>query len=658
MSDDARSTDSAAASDADVADVAADADVGKQIDTLERAGKLADAREFAIGAARAAGAAGEVFIEARLLAKASELALYTQGAESAETLARDACSRVSAHAVPSSGQSPEGPDTPGPESSEPAVSVSEPLAALIETRLALARVHLRIHTDSALTDAQAALDEIGARGLGHHRATRLKLLGLVNARRGRPRAALSHFAEAYQHADGYPALRARVLLTWAVQLRNWGLFDDAQRFAERSLEIRLQLGDLYGAAMCYGTLAFIYQRQGLWERERDALVADLRLCERIGGEADMPGLHARLAGALIGMGKYAGAWSEASTAIAMESRRLQRAQAANPDTTDARRADDRADDRASDRVSALDLGDASSNAPGTALDEETPGMDVEDDAATRVHAFAWRELARVCLAQGRLTAGLRLVARARATFQRVRDGYGQALCQLTEAHLASAQADAAAQTHEPGAVASACRQVEAALAAAQPTFVRLGAVPEAAECILLHVESEHLQGRTQRSADMLAQQVLPMLQRAGLENSPIYRTARETLQRIAPAQAIAHTVTRAAMLRSLAAILTERDAQMGTAVATLVDDESAARAFALTAVDHGGVVLWPDSRCVLAVILGPDHEGRAGELVKAHSALDPSTASGLIDLEHMWPAGVRARGEPVEAALAAVRRSQ
>jgi hypothetical protein len=95
---------------------------------------------------------------------------------------------------------------------------------------------------------------------------------------------------------------------------------------------------------------------------------------------------------------------------------------------------------------------------------------------------------------------------------------------------------------------------------------------------------------------------------------------------------------------------------MGTAVATLIDSEHDARAFALSATDHGGVVLWPDSRCALAILLGPDHEARASALVTDYAELEPSTASGLIDLEHMWPAGVRARGEPVELALSELRR--
>ena len=586
-----------------------------EIDALERAGRLADARELAIRAARAAEATGDAVSLARLLAKASELALYTQGAEEGEKLAMAACAASAA----------------GSESDD----TDERTMAAIEARLALARVHLRIHTDSALDDAQAALDQIEACAADHHRATRLKLLGLVSARRGQPRQALSYFAEAYQCADGYPALRARVLLTWAVQLRNWGLFDDAQRYAERSLEIRLQLDDLYGAALCQGTLAFIYQRQGQWERERDALVADLRLCERIGGTADTPGLRARLAGALYGMGKYAGAWAEACAAIALESRRKQRSDGApgwDDDLPD-------------------DLADA------TEPDAEVPGMDIPVVEATRVHAFAWRELARVCLAQGRIALGLRLVARAFATFEHLHDGYGQALCRLTEAHLALARARAAREADDAAAMNTACEHVEVAIGAAQPTFVRLGAVPEAAESILLHVDSEALLGRGQQAADMLAYQVLPMLQRAGLENSPLYRTTREVLQRIAPERAIAHTVTRAAMLRSLAAILTERDPQMGTAVAALIDSEGEARAFALSVTDQGGVVLWPDSRCALAVILGHDHEERARALVAKHAELEPSTASGLIDLEHMWPAGVRARGEPVELALSAARRS-
>ena len=322
-----------------------------EISTLERAGRLADACEYALRAARAAGTGGRPLLQAKFLARASELTLYTQGSEEAEILAREACAL-----------------TPAWELTNPATD--EQIASTVEARLALARVHLRQHTDRALDDARVALDQIANLGTPRHRATWRKLLGLECARRGRPRQALSHFEAAYRQADGHPALRARVLLTWAVQLRNWGLFDDAQRYAERSLEIRLQLEDHYGAAMCYGTLAFIYQRQGLWERERDALVADLRLCERIGGKADVPGLHARLAGALIGMGKYAGAWTEAERAIALESERI--GQSANRQPVDTR----------------------------------VPGDDIDPSDGTRVHAFAWRELARVCLAQERPRSGI------------------------------------------------------------------------------------------------------------------------------------------------------------------------------------------------------------------------------------------------------------
>jgi hypothetical protein len=110
-------------------------------------------------------------------------------------------------------------------------------------------------------------------------------------------------------------VRARVLLTWALQLRNWGIFEEAARRAERSLEIRLELGDTYGAALCHGVIAFIHQRRGDAEAERDALVADLRAIERMGGAADAPALQGRLAGALVGLGKYAGAWAAAEESI-------------------------------------------------------------------------------------------------------------------------------------------------------------------------------------------------------------------------------------------------------------------------------------------------------------------------------------------------------
>lgn len=586
--------------------------VESTITSLERAGRLADARECAVHAARSAETADRPMRQADLLAKASELALYTQGPEAAEKLARAACVRAD-HRI-----------------DDPAVQA----ASRINARLALARVCLRRHTGDALDEAQAALGGIDGdiatanRALAasgedtpyepaaHLRATRLKLESLLSARHGRPRDALASLDEAYHTADGYPELRARILLTWAIQLRNWGLFDEARRHAERSLEIRLQLGDHYGSAMCYGTLAFIYQRQGLWARERDALVADLRVCERIGGVADMPGLYARLADALIGLGKYAGASEQARAAIEAENQRL--------GYTD------------------------------------TDERDIDIKRATRVHGFAWRAMARLCLVQGRYRDGIERVERARQVFERVRDDYGQALCRLTEAHLALELARDAHRQNDPDGRRAACAHVDRAALAAQPTFVRLGAVPEAAESIIIQVESQHVLDNGEFASTLLAYQVLPMLQKAGLGNSPIYQRARECMHRIAPRRAIEHTVTRASMLRSLTAILTETDPQPGTAIAVVVGDEPTARQFALQATDRGGVVLWPDSECALAVILGPAHGSRAQSLIDAVSALGDggvhiATAAGLIDLEHMWPSGVRARGEPVERALAGVR---
>jgi tetratricopeptide (TPR) repeat protein len=611
---------------------------------LERAGKLAEAHELALDAARHAAARGDgPGIEARFLARASELALYTHGIEEAERLAEQACQRALAGttaagagaretgATPGAVATPGGPGavaTPGgSEASGGIAAVATPggseapgtIECLAEARLALARVCLRKHSDAALDQAEAALDSIaGAAELSAwHQATRLKLQGLARARRGQPRQALSCFAQAYDRAGGYPALRARILLAWAVQLRNWGAFDEARRKAERSLEIRLELDDHHGAAMCYGTLALIYQRQGMWQRERDALVADLRMCQRIGGTADVPGLHARLAGALIGLGKYAGAWAEAQAAITAENRRL--------------------------------------GLPGPA--EHAADHAGPDPAlATRVHGFAWREMARVCLAQDRIDQGVDLVTRARSVFERLGDGYGQALCRLTEAQLVLDRLIKATAARDADGARATRQLLDEIIAAARPVFVRLGALPEAAEAMLIQAEAGALGDQVEDSADRIAQQVLPMLQQAGLGDSPLHTRARECLERMAPERTIERIVTHAAMLRTLAAIVTEAEPQPGTAVAVRAGEQAEARAFALSAVDRGAVVLWPDSQRCLAVVLGPGHEERAAELVRAAGAAPLVMASGIIDLEHMWPAGVRARGEPVDEALAGLAR--
>jgi hypothetical protein len=255
-------------------------------------------------------------------------------------------------------------------------------------------------------------------------------------------------------------------------------------------------------------------------------------------------------------------------------------------------------------------------------------------------------MARVCLAQGRIDEGIALATRARALFERLRDGYPAALCRLTEAELALAQMRAGDAT--------AADRVRAALTAAKPVFVRLGAVPEAVEIMLIDAELEAGQGRPEIAARRTVDQVLPMLQQSGLGSTRLFRRAVELVERIHPPAALDRVVTQAATLRSLAAIAVETDAQPGTAVAARLADEPAARRFARAALDHGAVVLWPGSDLGLAVLLGDGHAARAGALQSALAGLPCASAVGTIDLEHMWPAGVRARGAPIEAALAAL----
>lgn len=531
---------------------------------LEHAGKLAEARDLVLELEGRADSDARAE-RARLLSRASELALYADGPEPAHRLAQRACDLA---------------DDAGD------------VVAVAHARTAMARVHLRQHTDSALDDADAALDAIPADPAvpASLRAIEGNLRALVAARRGHVRRALDGFAAAYRQADGDPELRGRVLLSWAVQLRNWGLFAEARRRAERSLELRLELGDTYGAAICYGVLAFVYQRQGDFARERDALAADLRLCEELGGTADVPGLHGRLAGALVGLGKYAGAWREAERAIELENQRLSLAEA-------------------------------------------------DGDNGTRVHAYAWREQARVALVQGRLDEGLELATRAAAVFDRVRDGYGGALCRLTEAELCAA----AAEDGDAAAVARA----ETALAATRPVFVRLGAVPEAVETVLIEAELRQAVGAT-AAARNIVQQVLPMLQQAGLGDGELFRRAVETAQRLDAGIAVDRVVTQAAMLRSLAAVVVERAAQPATVLGGRFDDEAAALAFARAAIDRGAVVSWPGCDAGVAVFLGDGHEARGDALAAALATDALVRASGEVDLEHMWPAGVRARGAAVD----------
>jgi hypothetical protein len=333
--------------------------------------------------------------------------------------------------------------------------------------------------------------------------------------------------------------------------------------------------------MCYGVLAFIHQRQGRFEQERDALAADLRACARMGSGADVPGLRARLAGALVGMGKYAGAWDEAAAAIAA--------------------------------------------APGGSAADETNGG--------RVHGYAWREQARVALAGSRFDEGAALARRATAVFDRLGDGYGAALCRLTQAELASASGDHAA--------------ARAALADARPAFVRLGAVPEAVETVLIEAQ---LDGGSP-AARRIVQQVLPTLQQAGLGASRLHERAVDIARELDPDVALDRVVTQAAMLRSLAAVIVETDAQPATVVAATLEDEPGALAFGRAAVDGGAVVCWPNSDVGLAVFLGAGHADRAARLI-GDLDVPGVRASGDVDLEHLWPTGVRARGAVIEAVLA------
>ncbi len=371
------------------------------VDSLaaERGGKLDDSRAIVEGARRgAAGAAAAV-----LGAVASRLALAVGGAPAA----------LDAAAV----------------SAPP-----EAWSARAALHLATAAGHLRVHTPAALEPARAAIaaalaligdgapdgiDELTAAAVagagdaarfvlrGSLLSAAFELRGIADARAGEIRAALVNFEAAYRSGEGDPDRRARVLLAWGLQLRSWGLFDEALRKVERSLELRLQLGDRHGAAICHGVIAFVHQRRGDHAAERAALAADLRLCEEIGAGGDIPGLRARLAGALVGLGKYAAAFAEAEAAIA------------------------------------------------------------SDDP--RVRGFAHREQARVRLGEGRHHDADAVLDRAAAAL--VADPYAVALCELTRAEIALARGDAAAVRAARDRAAPVFARLGALVEAAQLTMV-------------------------------------------------------------------------------------------------------------------------------------------------------------------------------------------
>jgi hypothetical protein len=287
-------------------------------------------------------------------------------------------------------------------------------------------------------------------------------------------------------------------LTSGIQLRNWGLLDEALRRIERSLELRLQLDDLHGAAICEGVIAFVHQRRGDFLKERDALAADLRLCERIGSDADVPGLRARLAGALIGLGKYAAAWAEAEAAITGEEARRE------------------------------------------AIGEQGP---------TRIHGFGWREQARVRLAEGRLGDATARIDLATGAFTGAGDAYGIALCDITRAQIALARVEAAP---DADALVAAIAEIAAAKERAAPVLARLGALPDAAELALVAAEARALAGDPDAAAAGILERVVPALVAAGLGETPLCKRARQAAERLSSSAARADLVARAASLPALA----------------------------------------------------------------------------------------------------------
>lgn len=532
-----------------------------EAEALGRAGKL---REAAAAARAAVVAAKRPEARAWRALAAADWVLQAEGAVAARVLVDQAAAA--------------------------AVEAGDRVAAAL-ARAELARLELFGRDAGALERAEALLDAAAREGDGSAAATaRVEhYRGLLASRRGEPAASVEALRRAYRASDGDPAERARILNTWGLQLEAWGDPEEARRLLERSLEIKLELEDHWGTAATYGTLAFLHMRQGAHAEARDALARDLEIAERIGSAEVLPNLHVRLAAALLGLGRVAGAEREVLLGLAL-------------------------------------LGPVPASVP-----------------ARRAEGFGRRELARVRLAQGRLDEAAAEAAAARERFEALAEPYGTALARLVEAEIALARRAAG----DEGAAAA-----NAAVESARPVFAALGAVQETAEALILAARIERVSGRGGAAAAMMRDRVLPLLERLAPGTTHLRRAAAELLVE-SDEEAPGRRLEVLAGWRRAETSLADGAGrpQEWTVVAGTTTTAAAAARFAAASAAEGGVTVWfPPDRAV-SLLRGTDGERRGKSLRRRLRGMRTAAATGAATLESPWPAGPRASGPAVAAAL-------
>ncbi len=375
------------------------------------------------------------------------------------------------------------------------------------------------------------------------------------------------------------------------------LEEEARRLLERSLELKLELEDQYGAAATYGSLAFLHMRYGAFADARDALARDLEICERLGARDLLPALHARLAGALVGLGRLAGAEREAQTA--------------------------------------LELAAGSSSVP-----------------TARAVGFAWRELARVRRAQERLVEAEEAArGKSLAAFEALRDPYGGALARLT---LAEIELD----RHEKGDRGALARGQEA-LDGARHVFARLGAVHETAEALLLQARLMLARRETAPAVELLRERLLPLVERMARAAPHLRRSTLDLLAQ-ADGGAGDERVEVLAGMRRVETLLADRAGVAGpwTAVAVQAATPVHQARTARDAATEGGILCWhPPDRAVV-LFAGDDADARAAALAKRLRPLAVAVAAGEATVLAPWPAAPTASGHAVDEALAGLQRGE
>jgi tetratricopeptide (TPR) repeat protein len=540
-------------------------DAAAELDACERRGELVRAAELARELADRATEPGE---RAARLVRAAELVSQTAGPPPARALLEAALAD--------------------------ARTAGRPVVEALVTA-ELARLELAARDAAALERAQRLLDRaqrlLGKRSdelragcrVAHYR-------GLLASRRGEPGAAVGWLRRAYGLADGDPAQRARVLNSWGLQLEAWGDPDEARRLLERSLELKLELDDHYGAAATYGSLAFLHMRYGAFAEAREALARDLELAERIGARDLLPSLHARLAGALLGLGRVGGAEREAQTA--------------------------------------LELAAGSASVP-----------------TARAAGFAWRELARVRRAQGRLEEA-EAAGRGEALrrFVELRDPYGEALARLTLAEIGL-------DRHAAG-VRDAGAQAQADLAEARPVFARLGAVHETAEALLLQARLWHALGRRPAAAEVLRSRVLPLVERMARAAPQLRRAALDLLE-AAEAGRGDERLEALAGQRRAETLLADAggEPRPWVVLAARLPGAADAERLARAAAAEGGIVAWWPPERAVALFAGVDGAERAAACRRRLSGLRTAIVEGEARVEAPWPGPPWAAGPAVEGAL-------